>query len=260
MAQISPLASIHPGAELGQGVRIDPFVVIEENVVIGDNSHVQSHAHLRSGARIGRNCTIYTGAAIGGQPQDLKFKGEETIVTVGDDTVIREYVTLNRGTSARGVTEIGSNCLIMAYCHVAHDCIVGDNVIMANAVQLGGHVQIGEWAFIGGLTGIHQFERVGRHAMVAAGFRVMKDVPPYARAGNHPLGFSGVNSIGLKRRGFTEEQIDRITDIYRLIYLSGHNIGDGLGVVEEKYPGVAEADEIVAFIRGSQRGVIPLSR
>jgi UDP-N-acetylglucosamine acyltransferase len=260
MPQISPLASVHPDAVIGEGVHIDPFVVIEENVVIGDGVIIKPHAHLSSGARIGNDCRIFTGAAIGGVPQDLKFKGEDTVVIVGDRTVVREYVTLNRGTAAHGRTEIGSDCLLMAYCHVAHDCTVGDNVILANAVQLGGHVQIGEWAIVGGLTGIHQFERIGKHAMVGAGFRVMKDVPPYALAGNQPLSFSGINSIGLKRRGFTEETIELIDKVYRIIYQSGLNIGDGVRQVEQSFGGNAVADEICAFIRSSQRGVIPVSR
>jgi UDP-N-acetylglucosamine acyltransferase len=260
MTQISPLASVHPEARLGADVQIDPFVVIEENVEVGDRVRIGPHAHLSSGARIGAECRIFTGAAIGGVPQDLKFKGEETLVIVGERTVVREYVTLNRGTSAHGQTVIGSDCLLMAYCHVAHDCTVGDNVILANAVQLGGHVEIGEWAFIGGLTGIHQFERVGPHAMVAAGFRVMKDVPPFALAGSQPLSFSGINTVGLKRRGFAPERIASIQEIYRQIYQSGVNIGDGVELVEKHHPGNPDAELIVRFIRTSKRGVISLPR
>lgn len=257
---ISPLASVDPGAVIGDGVRIDPFVVIEDNVVIGRGSHVQAHAHLRAGARIGSECVIFTGASIGATPQDLKFSGEATTAIIGDRTVIREYVTVHRGTTARRQTVVGSDCLLMAYCHVAHDCIVGDNVILANAVQLGGHVEIDDWAIIGGLTGIHQFERVGKHAMVGAGFRVMKDVPPFALAGSQPLAFTGINSIGLRRRGFSEESVRLIDDVYRLIYHSGLNIGDGVASAERAFGDQPEARDIIEFIRASKRGVIPGTR
>ena len=257
---ISPLASVHPETKIGEGVRIDPFAVIEEDVEIGNGVHIQPHVHLCSGARIGNECTIFTGAAIGAVPQDLKFGGEKTTAVIGDRTVIREYVTVHRGTTAREQTVVGSDCLIMAYCHVAHDCIVGDRVILANGVQLGGHVHVDDWAIVGGLTGVHQFERIGKHAMVGAGFRVMKDVPPYALAGNQPLGFSGVNVIGLKRRDFSDEAVEQIKDAYRLIYQSGHNISDGLQQVANKYEGVPVVDAILTFFRGSERGVIPLSR
>jgi UDP-N-acetylglucosamine acyltransferase len=257
---ISPLASVHPGAVIGEGVRIDPFAVIEDNVVIGNGVHIQSHVHLSPGARIGNDCQLFTGAAIGAVPQDLKFGGEETIAVIGDRSVIREYVTVHRGTTARRQTLVGADCLIMAYCHVAHDCIVGDHVILANSVQLGGHVEIDDWAIIGGLTGIHQFERVGKHAMVGAGFRVMKDVPPFARAGNEPLGFSGINSVGLRRRGFSETALGVIRDVYRLIYQSGMNIGDGAQKAGELYGDVPEAREIIEFVASSKRGIIPFSR
>ncbi len=257
---ISPLASVHPDAVIGSGVRIDPFAVIEQDVVIGDGVHVQSHAHLCSGARIGNDCQIFTGASIGAIPQDLKFKGEKTTAVIGDRTVVREYATVNRGTTARNQTTVGKDCLLMAYTHVAHDCIVGDHVILANAVQLGGHVHIDDWAFLGGLTGVHQFERVGKHAMVAAGFRVMKDVPPFVRAGNQPLGFSGINVIGLRRRGFSDQAVAAIDEAYRIIYRSGLNIGDGVERVAASLDGTPEVHEILDFIRSSQRGVIPLSR
>ncbi|MEO6047707.1 MAG: acyl-ACP--UDP-N-acetylglucosamine O-acyltransferase [Candidatus Kapaibacterium sp.] len=257
---ISPLAVVHPDAVIGDGVRIDPFVVIEEDVVVGDGTHLQTHVHLCSGARIGRDCMIFTGASIGAVPQDLKFGGEATTAIIGDRTVIREYVTVHRGTNATMQTVVGSDCLIMAYCHVAHDCVVGDRVILANGVQLGGHVHIDEWAIVGGLTGIHQFERIGKHAMVGAGFRVMKDVPPFASAGNQPLGYSGVNVIGLRRRGFTDESIETIRNVYRLIYQSGYNIGDGVEKAMEEFGTVPEARDIIDFIRASKRGIIPLSR
>lgn len=258
--QISPLAVIHDAACIGENVRIDPFSVIEEDVVIGDGTHVQPHAHICSGTRIGRDCRIFTGAAIGGVPQDLKFGGEPTNVFIGDRTVVREYATIHRGTSATNRTDVGSDCLLMAYTHIAHDCSIGDHVILANGVQLGGHVHIDDWAIVGGLTGVHQFERIGKHAMVGAGFRVMKDVPPYTLAGNEPLGYSGVNVIGLRRRGFSPEMIERIRDAYRIIYQAGMNIGDGVRAVDELFPDDPEVQEITSFIRRSERGVIPLSR
>jgi UDP-N-acetylglucosamine acyltransferase len=257
---ISPLASVHPNAIIGEGVRIDPFAVIEENVEIGDGAHIQPHVHLSSGARIGNECTIFTGAAIGATPQDLKFGGEATTAIIGDRTVVREYVTVHRGTTARHQTVVGSDCLLMAYCHVAHDCIVGDHVILANSVQLGGHVEIDNWAILGGLTGVHQFQRIGKHAMVGAGFRVMKDVPPFALAGNHPLGFSGVNKIGLRRRGFADDVIDTISEVYRLIYQAGYNIGEGTQKAAETFGHADEAQDIIQFILTSKRGIIPLSR
>jgi len=254
---INHLAVVHPDAAIGDGVIIEPFVVIEENVVVGNRTHIQAHAHIKSGARIGEECKIFTGAAIGATPQDLKFSGEESVAVIGDRTVIREYVTVHRGTSATGRTSIGADCLIMAYCHVAHDCVVGNNVILANAVQLGGHAEIGDWAIVGGLTGVHQFEKIGKHAMVGAGFRVMKDVPPFVRAGHQPLSFSGINTIGLRRRGFSEEAIDAITESYRILYQSGLNITDAIERLEREYGTCQEAQDIVEFIRRSTRGIIP---
>lgn len=257
---INHLAVVHPDASIGDDVIIEPFVVIEENVVIGSNTHIQAHAHIKSGTRIGEHCKIFTGAAIGATPQDLKFSGEESVVFIGDRTVIREYVTVHRGTSATGQTVIGKDCLVMAYCHVAHDCVVGSNVILANAVQLGGHAEVGDWAIVGGLTGVHQFEKIGKHAMVGAGFRVMKDVPPFVRAGHHPLSFSGINTIGLRRRGFTEDSIDIITETYRILYQSGLNITDAIEQLERDYNTCQETKDIVEFVKRSTRGIIPARR
>ena len=260
MTTIHPQAVVDSGADFGEGVTIGPFAVVESGVVIGDGTVVEPHAHIRSGVTIGRDCAIFTGAAIGAVPQDLKFGGEETQVVVGNNTTIREYVTIHRGTAATGVTTVGSDCLLMAYVHVAHDCRVGDHVILANGVQLGGHVSVDDWAILGGLTGVHQFQRIGKHAMIGAGARVIKDVPPYTLAGNEPLGFSGVNAIGLRRRGFDQPTIDGIREAYRLIYHSGMNIGDGTRAVAELYVDDEEVGEIVHFIQQSQRGVIPVSR
>lgn len=257
---INNFAVVHPDASIGDDVVIEPFVVIEENVVVGNGTHIQAHAHIKSGTRIGEQCKIFTGAAIGATPQDLKFSGENSVAIIGDRTVIREYVTVHRGTSATGRTVIGSDCLIMAYCHVAHDCVVGNNVILANAVQLGGHAEVGDWAIVGGLTGVHQFEKIGKHAMIGAGFRVMKDVPPFVRAGHHPLSFSGINTIGLRRRGFTEESIEAITETYRILYHSGLNITDAIAQLEGDPNICPEIQDIVTFIKRSTRGIIPARR
>ncbi len=257
---VSPQAVVDPGAALGVDVSVGPFAVIESGVTIGDRSVIEPHAHIRTGTTIGAECQVFTGAALGAVPQDLKFGGEPTVVVVGDRTVIREYVTIHRGTAATGRTSVGSDCLLMAYVHVAHDCVVGDHVILANATQLGGHVSVDDWAILGGLTGVHQFQRIGKHAMIGAGARVIKDVPPYTLAGNEPLGFSGVNAVGLRRRGFNQGQIDAIREAYRMIYHSGMNIGDGTRAVSELYEDDPEVEEIIRFIRESQRGVIPVSR
>lgn len=257
---IHPSAVVSDGAVVAENVSIGPFVVVEENVVIGEDSIIEAHAHIRSGARIGRSCHVFTGASIGAVPQDLKFGGEESLVEIGPRTVIREYATVHRGTAATGRTQVGADCLLMAYVHVAHDCVVGDNVILANAVQLGGHASVDDWAILGGLTGVHQFQRIGKHVMIGAGARVIKDVPPYSLAGNEPLGFSGVNAVGLKRRGFDQETIEKIREAYRIIYQSGLHLGDGVRAVAELYSDEEAVAEIVTFARASQRGVIPLSR
>ncbi len=257
---IHSLAVVDDGAVLDSGVQVGPFAIIEKGVVLGAGTVVEPHVHIRTGTTIGEECTIFTGAAIGAVPQDLKFGGETTTVEIGDRTIVREYVTIHRGTSATGVTKVGSDCLLMAYTHIAHDCRVGDHVILANGVQLGGHVSIDDWAILGGLTGVHQFQRIGKHAMIAAHARVVKDVPPFTLAGNEPLGFSGVNAVGLHRRGFTQGRIDVIREVYRLIYNSGMNIGDGTRAVAELYAEDVEALDIISFIQESQRGVIPVSR
>jgi len=253
---ISHLAVIAPGATLGDGVRVDPFAVIEDDVVLGDRVHVQSHAHVRSGARIGADCVLFTGASIGATPQDLKFSGEDTYAVVGERTVVREYATIHRGTDATGTTSVGSDCLLMAYTHVAHDCVIGNNVILANGVQLGGHVHVDDWAIIGGLVGVHQFEHIGMHAMIGAGFKVAKDVPPYVLAGQWPLQFMGVNRIGLKRRGFADEAIAEITEAYRVLYATGLNVSDALIRLEEIAAHAPEVAAITAFVRSSSRGII----
>jgi UDP-N-acetylglucosamine acyltransferase len=209
------------------------------------------------GARIGKNCRIFPGSVISAPPQDLKYKGEPTTVTIGDNTVIRECVTLNRGTALdKNTTAIGQNCLLMAYVHVAHDCLIGNSVIVANAVQLAGHIDVQDYAFVGGVSAVHQFVKIGAHAMVSGGSLVRKDVPPFTKAARVPLGYSGINSIGLRRRGFSSEKINEIQEIYRIIYLSGLNNTMALNEIELKMTPSKERDEILNFIRNSERGIM----
>ena len=257
--ELQPLACIHPGAQIGNDVKIGPFVTIDDNVVIGDGCIIDSNAVIRSGARIGRNCHIHVGAVVSDIPQDLKFKGEETITIIGDNTSIREFVTIHRGTASRGKTVIGNNCLIMAYCHVAHDCVLGNNIIMSNTVQLAGEVEVGDFAVVGGGVLAHQFSKIGPHAMIQGGSLVTKDIPPYAMAGRTPISYEGVNSIGLHRRGFSDEQINSIQAIYRALYLSGLNITDAVAKIEAEFPASDVREEIVSFIRSSKRGVIRMN-
>jgi UDP-N-acetylglucosamine acyltransferase len=253
---ISPLAHISKDVELGKDVKIDPFAVIHEDVKIGDDTHIMSNVVIMPGTRIGKACTIFPGSVIGAIPQDLKFVGEKTTVEIGDNTTIRECVTINRGTQDRWKTAIGNNCLLMAYAHVAHDCLVGNNVILANAVQLAGHVEVGDYAILGGLAGAPQFARIGAHTYIAGHTVIRKDVPPYIKAGRVPLSFVGVNSVGLKRRGFSLTTINQILDIYRTIYNKNLNTTQALSMIEEELPSIPERDDIVMFIRASTRGII----
>jgi len=252
-----PLAYIHPEAKIANNVVIEPFSIIHQNVEIDEGTWIGSNVTIMDGARIGKNCRIFPGAVVSAPPQDLKYKGEPTTVTIGDNSVIRECVTLNRGTALdKNTTGIGKNCLLMAYVHVAHDCIIGDNVIVANAVQLAGHIDVQDYAFIGGVSAVHQFVKIGAHAMVSGGSLVRKDVPPFTKAAREPLGYSGINSIGLRRRGFTSEKINEIQEIYRIIYLSGFNNTMALNEIELKMTPSKERDEILNFIRNSERGIM----
>ncbi len=251
-----PLAYVHPAAKIASNVVIDPFVTIDQNVVIGEGTRIGSNVTILEGARIGKNCTIHSGAVISGVPQDLKFMGEDTVAIIGDNTTIRECVTINRGTASKGKTVVGSNCLIMAYCHVAHDCVIGDNVIMSNSVQVAGEVVIDDNAVIGGGALIHQFTHIGAHVMLQGGSLVNKDIPPYIKAGRLPVSYAGVNSIGLRRRGFSNEQISEIQEIYRYLYLSGLNNSDAVDRIEAELPASKERDEIIMFVRNSKRGII----
>lgn len=251
-----PLTSIHPNAKIGKGTTVEPFTVIHDNTVIGENCWIGSNVSIMSGARIGNNVRIFPGAVISAIPQDLKFDGEETTAEIGDNTTIRECVTVNRGTKAAGKTVIGQNCLLMAYVHVAHDCIIGDHCIFANTVTLAGHVEVGDHTVMGGFSGCHQFVKVGKHVMIRSGALVMKDVPPYITAGREPVVYLGLNTTGLKRRGYTTEKIDMITDMYRTLYLSGHNTSQAVPVIEEKFEESEERAELLSFIKNADRGII----
>lgn len=251
-----PLAYIHPAAKIAPSVVVDPFVTIDGDVEIGEGTRILSGATIFEGTRIGRNCTIYPGAVIGAIPQDLKFRGEQTYAIIGDNTTIRECVTVNRGTAARGKTIVGSDCLIMAYSHIAHDCIIGNNVILANATQLAGEVTVDDYAILGGGTLVHQFCHLGAHIMVQGGALINKDIPPYAKAAREPISYTGINSVGLRRRGFSSETIRDIQEVYRYIYMSGMNVSEAVERVEAELPATPERDEILQFIRHSKRGII----
>jgi UDP-N-acetylglucosamine acyltransferase len=257
MSSIHPTAIIADGATIGQNVTIDPYAVIDTDVVIGDDCHIHTSVRLYNGARLGRRVRIFPSATIAAEPQDLKFGGESSTVTIGDNTMIREFVSLHRGTGEGGETIIGKNCLIMAYAHVAHDCKVGDNVIMANSVQLAGHVTIEDWAILGGILPVHQFVRIGRHAMVGGGFRVPKDIPPYVLSGGHPMSYHGINAIGLRRRGFSVDDLQSIRQAYKYIYRSSMNVSQATEYVAAHLGDSEVVRTILEFIRASKRGIIP---
>lgn len=253
---IHKLTDIHPNAKLGENVKVDAFTVIHDNVEIGDGTWIGSNVTIMPGARIGKNCRIFPGAVISAIPQDLKFAGEETTAEIGDNTTIREFVTINRGTADKYTTKVGSNCLIMAYAHVAHDCILGNNVILANCVNLAGHVTIHDYAILEGLVAVQQFVTIGAHAFVTGGSLVRKNVPPFVKAAREPLSFVGVNSVGLRRRGFSNEKILQIEDIYRTLYVRGYNISNALTIIEQEAPMSEEKELILEFIRNSKNGIM----
>jgi UDP-N-acetylglucosamine acyltransferase len=254
---IHPLALVGKKAQLGENVIIGPSAIIGDDVVIGDRSVISPYAIIQNGTKLGRECKVASFSVIGGPPQDLKYKGEPTTLEVGDRCDIREYVTLNRGTIETGKSVIGSDCLIMANAHVAHDCVVGDNCILANSVALAGHVTLDSWVIIGGLTPVHQFCRVGDHTMIGGGFRVIKDVPPYIRCGREPLVFEGLNSVGLRRRGFDPKAIDMIDKAYMLIYQSNLNVSQAVARIKDELERTTEIQNILDFIASSKRGIIP---
>ncbi|MBI2968043.1 MAG: acyl-ACP--UDP-N-acetylglucosamine O-acyltransferase [Bacteroidetes bacterium] len=249
-------ANIHPEARIGKNVIIEPFSTVYKDVIIGDGSWVGPNAVIMDGARIGKNCKIFPGAIISAIPQDLKFKGEETTAEISDNTVIREYVTLHRGTEANHKTTVGSNCLIMANVHIAHDCMVGNHCVIAGGSGLAGHVTIDDYAILEGWVGVQQFVRIGTHAFISGGSGVRKNVPPFVRAARDPLCYMGINSIGLRRRGFSEETISHIEEIYRMLYLRTNNITQALSVIELEFPATPEKQIITKFIRESTKGII----
>ena len=253
---LSTMAHISPNAQLGENVKVDPFAVIHEDVRIGEGTHIMSGAVIMSGTTIGKNCLVFPGAVLGAIPQDLKFIGEKTTVEIGDNTTIRECVTVNRGTQDKWKTVVGSNCLLMAYAHVAHDCILGNSVILANSVQLAGHVEVGDFAIIGGMSGASQFTRIGAHTYIAGHTVINKDVPPFIKAGRIPISYAGVNSVGLQRRGFSSESINGILEIYRTIYNKGYNTTQALEVIEKELPDCEERNMILSFVKTSSRGII----
>jgi UDP-N-acetylglucosamine acyltransferase len=253
---IHPLTYIHPDAKLAPNVKIDPFTVIHKNVEIGEGTWIGSNVTIMEGARIGKNCRIFPGAVLSAIPQDLKFAGEDTTIEIGNNTTIREFVTIHRGTKDRSKTKIGNNCLIMAYCHIAHDCFVGDYCILSNSTTLAGHITVGDYAVLAGMTAVQQFCQIGAHTFVTGGSLVRKDVPPYVKAAREPLSYVGVNSVGLKRRGYSLEKINHILDIYRILYVRGYSVAKAMRIIETQVPATDERDEILTFIRESTRGIM----
>ena len=251
-----PLSYVHPESQVAENVVIEPFVTIDKDVVIGEGSRIGSNVTILPGTRIGKNCNIFPGAVIGAIPQDLKFRGEYSTVEIGNNTTIREFVTVNRGTAAKGKTVVGDNCLLMAYVHIAHDCVVGNNVILVNNTQLAGEVIVDDYAILAGMVAVHQFVHVGSHVMIAGGSLVRKDVPPFIKAGREPLAYVGINSIGLRRRNFSNEKIREVQDIYRYIYQKGLNTSQAVEIIEAEMPASPERDEILLFIKDSKRGII----
>lgn len=253
---ISPLAYVHPEAQIGENVEIGPFVFIDKNVIIGDNSIIMPNANIMYGSRIGKNNRIFPGAVIGAVPQDLKFRGEETTAEIGDNNTIRENVTINRGTVAKGKTVVGNNNLLMEGVHVAHDTFVGSNCIIGNSTKMAGEVIIDDNAIVSANVLMHQFCRVGGYVMIQGGCRFSKDIPPYIIAGREPIAYSGINIVGLRRRGFSNELIESIHNTYRIIYNSGKNVSDALLQVREEIPSTPEIEYIISFIENSERGII----
>jgi len=251
-----PLAYVHPGAKIAKNVVIEPFTTIHNNVTIGEGTWIGSNVTIMEGARIGKNCNIFPGAVISAPPQDLKYQGEETTVEIGNNTTIRECATINKGTADRMKTVIGKNCLIMAYCHVAHDCFVGDGCIFSNNSTLAGHVTIGQNVVLAGMVAVHQFVSIGKHAFVTGGSLVRKDVPPFVKAAREPLSYVGINSVGLRRRGVESDKIREVQNIYRILYQKNYNNSQAAQIIEAEMEATPERDEILQFIRDSQRGIM----
>lgn len=257
---LNGLTNIHPKAKIGKNVTIEAFATIHEDVVIGDNTWVGPSAVLMNGTRIGKNCKIFPGAILGGEPQDLKYEGEYTTLEIGDYVTIREYCTINKGTRANDRTVIGDHCLIMAYVHVAHDCVLGRNVIIANNSILAGHVEMDDFSRLSGMVAVHQFVKIGKYSMISAQTFATKDVPPYIIAARSPLAYAGVNSIGLRRHGFDNEQIHGIEEIYRTLYLKQYNTSQALAIIKDICPPTPERKEILNFIQQTSKGIISRNR
>jgi UDP-N-acetylglucosamine acyltransferase len=253
---ISNLAFVHPDAKIGKDVIVEPFAYIAGNVIIGDGTWIGPNSTIMDGARIGQKCRIFPSSVVSGIPQDLKFRGEESTAEIGDNTTVREGVTVNRGTAAVGKTVVGNGCLLMAYSHIGHDCVIGNNCIIGNAAALAGEVNVDDWAILSGGTMVHQFTHVGGHVMVGGGSKIRTDVPPYIKADRDPLSYMGINSVGLTRRGFLKDRIDEIHNIYRVIYQRGMNVTQALDTVEKDFNPSHDRDYIMEFIRKSERGII----
>lgn len=257
---ISPLAQVHPNARIGNNVTIEPFCVVYEDVEIGDGTHIMPNVTIFNGSRIGKNCKVFPGAVIGAIPQDLKYIGEKTTAEIGDNTTIRECVTINLGTQDRWTTKVGSNCLLMAYTHVAHDCILGDHVILGNGVQLAGHVNVDDFAIVGGLCGVQQFIHIGAHTYVAGQLLVRKDIPPFVKAARDPNTYVGVNKVGLERRGFSKETIKEIDTIYHILFVQLHSTTKALELIQSNVPESGIRTQIVDFVKSSRTGIIKKSK
>lgn len=251
-----PLAYVHPGAKIAKNVVIEPFTTIHNNVEIGEGTWIGSNVTIMEGARIGKNCRIFPGAVISAEPQDLKFEGEDTTAEIGDNTTIRECVTINRGTKDRYRTIIGKNCLIQAYSHIAHDCIVGDSCIFSNSSTLAGHVTVGDHVVLAGMVAVHQFCTIGSYSFITGGTLVRKDVPPYIKAAREPISYVGINSVGLRRRGIDSEKIKEIQNIYRVLYQKNYNNSQAIEILETEMEATPERDEIIQFVRNSTRGIM----
>ena len=256
MSKIHSTAIVSKEAQLGKDVSIGPYSIIEDDVVIGDGCRIESSVVIADGARIGKNVQISPGAVIATEPQDLKFEGEKSLAEIGDNSVVREYATINRGTAAHGKTTLGKNCLVMAYAHVAHDCIIGDSVIMANSVNLAGHVEIGDFAILGGILPVHQFVKIGAHSMIGGGFRVQQDICPYSLVGGYPLKVVGINAVGLKRRGFSQETVRTLEQAFKILFFSDLNTTQAAERIQSEFDSTAEIKEILGFIDRSNRGLV----
>ena len=253
---VNSLANVHPDAKIGKNVIIESFVTITADVEIGDNTWIGPNVVIMDGAKIGQNCKIFPGAVISPPSQDLKYKGEYTTTEIGNNTVIREYVTIHRGTADRKKTVVGDNCLLMAYVHIAHDCLLGNNIIVANSSQIAGHVTVEDYAVIEGVVAVQQFAKIGAHAFIAGASLVRKNVPPFVRAAREPISYTGVNTVGLKRRGFSDEKIKEIEDIYRVLYVQNQNMSKAIALVEKQFPETEEKRHILNFITASEKGIM----